>query len=276
MLAVVLTHAAGDDYGLIWGYYGLHAWIVPFGRGAVNFFFALSGFIIPYVYNNEGVREYLRRRFIRIFPTYWLVNFALLAAGLMIPALGALPQYQPWNLLASFLILPQPQMPLLPLAWTLEHELVFYALFAVWIWRPLIGTLGFMLWAICIGCSVGPDVIINRHNIFFFIGLFLALVVRWHSTRVILFLEQLSWPRFMVAFGDASYAIYLVHLPALLLWSKILRYMGFSAMGAVIFAILSLLAVSTGVAFHIVVEKPLLRRLRRLAIGRTRELAQSG
>lgn len=65
--------------------------------------------------------------------------------------------------------------------------------------------------------------------------------------------------------GDASYAIYLVHFPVLSIGAKVMFGLGLEHALPRPIAFLALLtgAVATGLAFHFIAEKPLLRLLSR-------------
>jgi exopolysaccharide production protein ExoZ len=74
-----------------------------------------------------------------------------------------------------------------------------------------------------------------------------------------LVLANIPWPRFVRFVGDASYSIYLVHVPVLLLTSKVLSsFLGPEGQIAAIVA-----ALAAGILFHLAVEKPILRRVER-------------
>src|SRR5215211_5087502 len=54
-----------------------------FGSPGFDFFFALTGFIITYVHLKEtqhhsSVKKFLLKRFVRVFPFYWLVLMLLI------------------------------------------------------------------------------------------------------------------------------------------------------------------------------------------------------
>lgn len=101
-----------------------------YGELGVDFFFALSGFIITYVHFNDigrpvNVKYFLAKRFIRIFPFYWL---AMIAAVAIDPG-----KFGGWVLFIKNLLLfrlPIAGM-VLGVAWSLTYEIVFYFLFAI-------------------------------------------------------------------------------------------------------------------------------------------------
>src|SRR4026208_650395 len=73
-IAVVIYHL--DSITLTYFSYSLFHF--NYGYLAINFFFTLSGFIITYVHLKEiqqksSVRKFLLKRFVRIYPIYWLV-----------------------------------------------------------------------------------------------------------------------------------------------------------------------------------------------------------
>jgi exopolysaccharide production protein ExoZ len=68
------------------------------------------------------------------------------------------------------------------------------------------------------------------------------------------------WPRPLVRLGDASYAIYLCHMPAVALVAHLLGVHPASRFVPVAAAV----SVGAGVAFHMTVETPLIRACRAL------------
>ena len=72
--------------------------------------------------------------------------------------------------------------------------------------------------------------------------------------------------RFALLLGDASYSLYLFHRPALLVTGIVADRLGLSAWSS--FALLVVAAVTTGVAAHLLVERPLLDLLRRRRVRR--------
>lgn len=65
--------------------------------------------------------------------------------------------------------------------------------------------------------------------------------------------------------GDASYSIYLIHLPVLSVLAKFFSKINIKSLleMQMIFIIMSILTIFVGVMFHLVIERPLLGRLRR-------------
>ena len=157
--AVVLHHAnisANDFAGQ-----GPQALTSIFGLGylGVDFFFVLSGFIIYYsTYGKiSDPKRFAISRLTRVFLPYLPIGIALAAAYTLLPALSA--SDREWGWWATLTLLPSWQPPALGVAWTLQHELVFYMLFAVFLVLNRIGA-GMILWAltICLIALLGLDV----------------------------------------------------------------------------------------------------------------------
>lgn len=108
------------------------------GNRGVDFFFVLSGFIILFAHNrdiNAPARwsHYAFRRFVRLYPIYWL--YTLLFVVMLFVVGGSPDSPMPTTFggwVASVtLIRIAPGQPLIPVAWTLFHELSFYAVFSL-------------------------------------------------------------------------------------------------------------------------------------------------
>lgn len=296
-----------------------------FGYAGVIFFFVLSGFVMFYAHHRDigqprEVRPFLLKRLIRIYPVYWVV----FAAVLVMNVVGNNPVLDQSGglsyVVSSFFLWPVDTLPLLNVAWTLTHEMLFYVLFALLLYRKSLGVAIFLAWLVAIlGASLSSmewsrpmAVILNRNNVEFFLGMFVAYIfVRgnrlkragtWLLVGLALFIaggvldvyaktdkgimmlvyafssglmllalvsgesnrEFYVHPLFKFL-GASSYSIYLVHLPALLFYCRfIVGHSLFKAMPLwMVFVGLVILATVTGMIFHLVVEQPLLRLLRR-------------
>jgi exopolysaccharide production protein ExoZ len=118
-----------------------HAYLpVELGIG-VDIFFIISGFLMLYVSRNDFGRPlapiaFLRRRFIRIVPMYWLATVAATIAIALVPGILRHTLMNPNHLIMSFLMIAWPNpsgevFPLFALGWTLNLEMYFYVVFAI-------------------------------------------------------------------------------------------------------------------------------------------------
>jgi peptidoglycan/LPS O-acetylase OafA/YrhL len=287
------------------------------GYLGVDFFFVLSGFIITRT--NLGktrrpgwTRRYAESRLARIFVPYLPVGIALAAAYTLLPALSGSSRV--WGWWATLTLLPSKADPALLVAWTLQHELVFYGLF--WLFARTVGPLvGAIIWAAAIGIAwwISPalerpwSIGLSPIDIEFLFG----MAVAWLTTRslpswpfllgggvllgtyaalgaqvdhrvlfalsvamllvTIVQLEQdgrIRAPRMGVFLGDASYAIYLVHMPIVSLLARAMPAHWLAS-----FLILFAIGAGSGVAYHLLLERPALalvrRRLAMLPYGAT-------
>ncbi|MGN1401601.1 MAG: acyltransferase family protein [Bacillus sp. (in: firmicutes)] len=131
-LLVMLFHVS-ESMDAYWNYSLFHLTLLPFS-GGVNYFFALSGFMLYYIHHNKFTRPnelkgYLLNRFIRIYPLYWFLSLAAILVILLFPYLGEMT-YQ--SVIASLLLIPDPSelVPLLDVAWSLVHTIYFYLIFS--------------------------------------------------------------------------------------------------------------------------------------------------
>lgn len=131
-LLVVFMHA-GENFKKNFGGFFLDDFF-RFGGAGVDIFFVLSGFIITYTsYHNisrpEKTGAFIKRRFIRIFPTYWVIATFFLLLQFALPSFypTKFPS-EPGALLSTFFLLPDHIM-LNGVSWTLTYEIFFYLTF---------------------------------------------------------------------------------------------------------------------------------------------------
>lgn len=327
-LLVLLFHASNSIFAKS-KYWGTEPFgdLFDFGHAGVDFFFVLSGFIIAYAHRDdigrpERCRSYAWKRFRRIYPPYWVVTALILPAFFLVPSWGVGHERDPWAIVCSFLLVPQPHVPVLGVAWSLCNEVCFYVAFLAFIASWRLGMAVFAAWAAYVLLPTGPrpfplsflgDL---RHSQFFLGMLGAALFVRrtvpvpralallgatvfllaggvetctgWLTTPTLLLLYGvgsllvvlglaeaersggLRVPRPLSFLGAASYAIFLVHVPALSLAAKVSVVAGLPANlhHGVAFVVVALSAVLAGVVFHLLVERTLLRVMERGPRGR--------
>ena len=142
-LSVAFLHIA-DEAGALVGTPGR----APFGwmdalplEAGVDLFFVISGFVMVWAswdsFGRAGaVWPFVWRRLLRIVPLYWLLSAATVAVALAAPGSVSDGLRDGWGYVAaSFTFIPWRRMdgfvqPVLRLGWTLQYEMLFYALVA--------------------------------------------------------------------------------------------------------------------------------------------------
>ncbi len=150
---VVLYHSNGSIFALP-KYWNSKPFgdVLTLGEAGVFFFFVLSGFIILHVhYKDLGRPEqmigYFWKRLRRIYPIYWVVLLLVLPIYFKVGSFGKGYETQPYVVLSSFLLVHIKTLNVVSVvSWTLFHEILFYALFALAIWRARLGFTIIALW----------------------------------------------------------------------------------------------------------------------------------
>lgn len=104
--------------------------------GGVYYFFALSGFMIFYLYkeeigNHKIIKQYLYNRFIRIYPIYWIMTCGILIIFIIFPVLVQSHTVNMGKIITSLLLIPSKTEPVLGVAWSLVHTIYFYLIFTL-------------------------------------------------------------------------------------------------------------------------------------------------
>jgi peptidoglycan/LPS O-acetylase OafA/YrhL len=214
----------------------------------------------------------------------------------------------------AFSILPAPRENVLAVEWTLRHEVLFYLIFGLFLWRPMWGTPLLALWfmssllSVFLPSSFPIAFIISPLHILFALGMLGAVAIRheMHFPKVMSTLGalifSLTWvaqveniqlpgvawpliygtgatllivglarlekmkefspPRILKMLGDSSYALYLVHFPIVSLCAKLATALiktPSSALLILSFLATILLAVVSGLIFHVLIERPAMR-----------------
>lgn len=151
-LAVVFFHL-GANFAKQ-KYFGVHAeFLKDFfyfgGKAGVAFFFVLSGFLMMYLHgwdvkNKENAIAFIKKRFIRIYPAYWIIFSAVYILAIVTPSLRDAIWLDGDELIKSLTLIPQDKSvvggtgaPIIVVAWSLQYEIFFYILFSIFIWNPL-------------------------------------------------------------------------------------------------------------------------------------------
>jgi peptidoglycan/LPS O-acetylase OafA/YrhL len=125
---------------------GWEPWRPVFFAGGVDIFFVISGFIMFTIAAADfgrpgGARDFLVRRLLRIVPPYWLFTTAMVVAAAAFGSHVAHPQLSLVHVLASYFFIPVANAygkmyPVLILGWTINFEMLFYAVFALGLLFP--------------------------------------------------------------------------------------------------------------------------------------------
>ena len=155
------------SHALLYPLAGEHLEFSRLGWLGVILFFVISGFIMVVVTGERrfSATDFLRRRFIRVVPMYWLAT--LLAAGLAFvdPQAFKTTVYDGTQLLLSLAFVPfyNPAShglhPLYKLGWTLNYEMFFYLIFGLFLLvRPTVrlwGTVAVLAVLVALGIVLG-------------------------------------------------------------------------------------------------------------------------
>lgn len=132
-----LAHAQPDAPLFLAGHLDV-GWI------GVDFFFVLSGFIIAHTLSaRPRPSDFLLRRLIRVYPPFWVAFGVTLAVSLALPSLrSALGHFSAIEWILALALLPSgDSAPVIGVAWTLHHEVMFYVMAGLWLLFPALITL---------------------------------------------------------------------------------------------------------------------------------------
>ena len=291
------------------------------GHAGVYFFFVLSGFVMAWVHakdinHKDEITLYLLKRAVRIYPAYWILLICIVPLYFLLDGTGEGYETDWQAIVSSAILWPTPQFPVLPVAWTLRHEVLFYILFVFLLIGRFIGTALLCAWFVFCTTSLFThnlsfpwNFLFSPLNLLFPLGMVSAwavkkkfplpalslllaglitfagcgwLDVRGHGSNMLALgygvastfiitggvtLEQngrIRTPAIFNLLGNASYSIYLIHYPALSLLARIYFLLNFDQLlpREIGFASLFAGSILAGIAFHGLVEKPLMRQLK--------------
>jgi len=175
-LMIVVYHSGIETSRLAAGLGGQKLFEEAAWGSGVSLFFAISGFIMVATTADQfgswsASVNFLRRRIYRIVPLYWLITTCSLAILIAAPSLMPKVPGDHSYIAASYLFVPQLNLagdvrPLATQGWTLNLEMLFYAVFALALLLPrraglwlLFGSLGSLVAAHVTG--ILPGVVLN-------------------------------------------------------------------------------------------------------------------
>ncbi len=287
------------------------------GYAGVEFFFALSGFLMAYIHTRhfgqaERAVPYLKKRVGRIYPTYWAVLVPLVLMWALVPGIG--PDAMGFGQVAYDLsLLATDGEPLLAVAWTLQFEMFFYLMFMLAIVSKRIGVGALAVWfSICFVALFLPQrpfplqFITSEYNLIFlggmlaaygfehmrrgwiwplfiagivlFVGVALAeLYGLWPASLALktfvlgsaasLIVAAMAageakrgWsaPAFLKSVGDASYSLYLVHMPLMTIGAAVIVKLGINSWMPMFMMLIILVfgCIVASLIMHHLIEKP--------------------
>lgn len=186
-LYVVIFHINGD----------FHYPFFAHGDLGVQLFFVVSGFIITYIHRNDRglnrLKIFVGRRFFRIYPIYWAALIPVLLIFFALPDKGLAWHRDPVNIVQNVLLLQDPHKSILGVAWSLVYEIMFYAIFGLWViglryslwWLLLLwgGFIGIVHWWLP---NLSGWIFIDSYNVYFLAGCVLGLLYPTIQRRVTL------------------------------------------------------------------------------------------
>jgi len=146
-VAVVVAHLRVVEQRFLSG----PALLEGLGRYAdsgVDLFFVVSGFVMVTIGRGtftglDAACRFLVKRAWRILPLYWVFTTLVVILMAVVPTMVNSSHSDEQSILASYLLIPHHELPVLTVGWTLIHEAYFYLMFALALaliaerWLPL-------------------------------------------------------------------------------------------------------------------------------------------
>ncbi len=143
-MLVVLNHATGMVGERILQLPGDNSWRPA--MSGVDLFFVISGFVMALT--SDGLtgrigdwKIFLAHRILRIVPLYWIATTFKVVLLLVFTMLPRNTPFDIWHIVASYLFIPTFNtesflfFPVMQVGWTLNYEILFYALIVLALFR---------------------------------------------------------------------------------------------------------------------------------------------
>ena len=188
------------------------------GWSGVDYFFVLSGFIMVYVHRSaigkkDQLKSFLVKRAVRIYPIYWIITLTVWCLFLVIPGFANNQDLSVGKVIASLVLIPQKDKPILEVGWTLIYEIYFYLLFSLAIWLkpkhsvPILS--GWLLVTILLYCNIIKlphdsfllETVFGEMNLEFVLGCLAAYIVIKYNNSI----GKYRWILFGI--GNLGYVI---------------------------------------------------------------------
>ncbi|MBL4646011.1 MAG: acyltransferase [Rhizobiales bacterium] len=304
VLNVVFLHALqiGASYGQGTDVF---AFLDGWGNNGVDIFFVISGFFMVYIQRlrPRSPQAFFAARIMRIVPIYWLLTIGLMAVTLVMPQIFRELDFSMSHGVLSLLFLTNLVSsgdPMLEVGWTLEYEMLFYALFAfalvfknqiLSIVLPAIALIalsfsGIADWIVIefifgmglahLYLSKAP---IFLPKILFALGTCLLLLsipfgreLPLHRVfisgipAVFIVYGALYMPQIknglLALLGNASYSVYLAHFYIITICFKIAAMLELTVNTDVLFLGVFVASIASGLVFYYLIEKPIGRYIK--------------
>lgn len=286
--------------------------IMEYGAYGVDLFFVISGFIIVFIASTRETTAsvFVKRRLERIVPFYWIMTLATFALT-HIPGLARNAASEPIHLVQSLLFMSWVNgygtYPVLNVGWTLEFEMLFYAIAAAamaWARWPWAVTAGVMLTLVLTGRGTffflqNPMIIEFVFGMTIASFLYARRLFPWLLGATLLVMATLpttqpAWRVWAIGLpsallvagavyadlrkgyrgvvlpelGNASYSIYLTHVITISFACKLTIRVAPWMPLSVLIPLISLFAIALGYGAYLLIEKNL------IALGRRRRATQ--
>jgi peptidoglycan/LPS O-acetylase OafA/YrhL len=186
------------------------------GQIAVPFFFLVSGFVVTPIALRQGQARFALNRFIRVYAPMLLVvllTALLLAVNLHPPSTGQSQELTPLTILTNTTLVNYiiyPQIVLVPVAWTMIVEVIFYLLLMAmlpllrrWVWLAIAVELTFIFVVMMSRSQLGPSYSLFGVNVSYLPVMVIGQII-WATTSKKIPL----WTG--AAYGAAAWSLYVL------------------------------------------------------------------